>query len=289
IRAVGFTGSTRGGRALFDLAAARPEPIPFYGELGSVNPLVVTPGAAAARGAEIGRGAAESVLLGMGQFCTKPGMLFVPSGADGDGVVAALEETLAAAAPGTLLTGGIAAAFRTGTGQVTALPGVDVLCSRAGEDGPTGPVLVQVEAGRIDEDLFEEQFGPFAVVVRYHDTADLPAALAKLPAALTATLHAEESEVDLAGELFAPLRDRVGRILWNGYPTGVAVTWAMHHGGPYPASTSAEHTSVGASAIRRWLRGVTYQNVPRALLPAELREEGPAGLVRRVDGHLENA
>jgi NADP-dependent aldehyde dehydrogenase len=295
VRAVGFTGSTRGGRALFDLAASRPEPIPFYGELGSVNPLVITPGAAAERAEEIGKGAAASVLLGLGQFCTKPGLLFVPTGSDGDAVVSVLGAALGVATPGPLLTAGIRDAFRAGTARVAGLPGVDVLEARAGEAGDfvTGPVLLQIDTARLESadggELSEEQFGPFAIVVRYTGEQDLLAALEKLPGALTATVHGTEAETELAAALFTRMRERAGRILWNGYPTGVAVSWAMQHGGPYPAATTAEHTSVGASAIRRWLRPVTYQSVPAALLPAELRDEAPTGLPRRVDGKLELA
>jgi NADP-dependent aldehyde dehydrogenase len=290
VRAVGFTGSTRGGRALFDLAASRPEPIPFYGELGSVNPLVITPGAVGERAEEIGQGAAGSVLLGLGQFCTKPGLLFVPTGSDGDTAVSALSAALGVATPGPLLTAGIRDAFRAGTGRVAGLSGVEVLEARAGEAGDftTGPVLLQIDTARLDAgELLEEQFGPFAIVVRYTGEQDLLAALGKLPGALTATVHGTEAETELAAALFTRMRERVGRILWNGYPTGVAVSWAMQHGGPYPAATAADHTSVGASAIRRWLRPVTYQSVPAALLPAELREDGPAGLPRRIDGKVE--
>ncbi|MDT7723763.1 MAG: NADP-dependent aldehyde dehydrogenase [Actinomycetota bacterium] len=292
IRAVGFTGSTRGGRALFDLAASRPEPIPFYGELGSVNPLVVTPGAAAERAEEIGTGTAGSMLMGLGQFCTKPGLLFVPVGEDGDAVVSALATGVGVAAPGALLTAGIREAFREGTTRLAGLPGVEVLEARAGTTGevPTGPVLLQVGTDRLFEDeLLEEQFGPFAIIVRYSGEQDLLAALEKLPGALTATVHGTESEPELTSELFSRMRRMAGRILWNGYPTGVAVSWAMQHGGPYPAATSADHTSVGSGAIRRWLRPVTYQSAPAAQLPAELREDGPAGLPRRIDGKLELA
>ncbi|MFC4949092.1 aldehyde dehydrogenase (NADP(+)) [Pseudonocardia sp. GCM10023141] len=292
VRAVGFTGSTRGGRALFDLAASRPEPIPFYGELGSVNPLVVTPGAAAERAEEIGKGAAGSMLLGMGQFCTKPGLLFVPAGENGDVVVSALAAGVGVAASGALLTAGIRAAFREGTARLAGLPGVEVLEARAGLTGEaaTGPVLLQVGTDRLGEDgLLEEQFGPFAIIVRYAGEQDLLAALEKLPGALTATVHGTETEPELTSALFSRMRRLAGRILWNGYPTGVAVSWAMQHGGPYPAATSADHTSVGSGAIRRWLRPVTYQSAPPAVLPAELREDGPAGLPRRVDGKFELA
>lgn len=293
IRAVGFTGSLRGGRALYDLATSRPEPIPFYGELGSANPLVVTPAAAAARGTSIGKDAAVSILLGLGQFCTKPGLLFVPNDGNGNALVAALTAGLVAAQPGHLLTAGIREAFRSGTAHVAGLHDVDVLESRAeGDSGTTtGPVLLQITTGRLSEPdaqaLLEEQFGPFAIVVRYTDETDLLTALDRLPAALTATVHGEEHDTaGLAHLLFAKLRAKAGRILWNGYPTGVAVTWAMQHGGPYPAATSADHTSVGAAAIRRWLRPVSYQSAPQALLPDELRDDAN-GIPRRVNGKLE--
>jgi NADP-dependent aldehyde dehydrogenase len=289
VRAVGFTGSTRGGRALFDMAASRPEPIPFYGELGSVNPLVITPGAAAERAAEIGKGAAGSVLLGLGQLCTKPGLLFVPAGEDGDALVSALSAEIGVAATGALLTAGIREAFREGTGRLAGLPGVEVLEARAGltGDAATGPVLLQVSTERLAEnELLEEQFGPFAIIVRYAGERDLLAALERLPGALTATVHGSDTEPELTSALFTRMRQRAGRIVWNGYPTGVAVSWAMQHGGPYPAATSADHTSVGSGAIRRWLRPVTYQSAPAAVLPAELREDGPAGLPRRIDGKL---
>lgn len=295
IRAVGFTGSLRGGRALYDLATSRPEPIPFYGELGSANPLVVTPAAAAARSASIGNEAAASVLLGLGQFCTKPGLLFVPDDGNGNTLVSALTAGLVAAQPGHLLTAGIREAFRSGTSHVADLPEVDVLESRAAGDSDTttGPVLLQITTGRLSEPdaqaLLEEQFGPFAIVVRYTNETDLLTALDRLPAALTATVHGEDCDTaGLARLLFAKLRAKAGRILWNGYPTGVAVTWAMQHGGPYPAATSADHTSVGAAAIRRWLRPVSYQSTPHALLPDELRDDA-SGAPRRVDGTLETA
>ncbi|HEX6470729.1 MAG TPA: aldehyde dehydrogenase (NADP(+)) [Streptosporangiaceae bacterium] len=296
IRAVGFTGSLRGGRALHDLAAARPEPIPFYGELGSLNPLIVTPGAAAARAEEIGRGAAASFTLGNGQFCTKPGLLFVPRGDAGDRLLGALVEHAATLPLGPLLTPGIRAAYETGVERAAALPDVTVLArpapSRAGAGaggagGDVAATVVRVPADRLDDALLDEVFGPFAVVADYADDEDLSAALAWLRPALTATVHAEDGEEDLVAPVLDLLARRSGRLVWNGYPTGVAVAWAMTHGGPYPASTSAAHTSVGAAAIQRWLRPVTYQSVPEPLLPPELREGERPGIPRRVDGRLE--
>jgi NADP-dependent aldehyde dehydrogenase len=290
IRAVGFTGSLRGGRALHDLVAGRPEPIPFYGELGSLNPMIVTPGAATARADEIGRGAAESFTLGNGQFCTKPGLLFVPRGAAGQRLVDALVAHAATLPIGPLLTPGIRAAFDTGVERAVKLPGVTVLARPAA--APTMPAapaaaVVRVPADRLGETLLEEVFGPFVVVAEYADDEDLSAALAWLPAALTATVHAEDDEEELTGPLVDLLSRRAGRLVWNGYPTGVAVAWAMTHGGPYPASTNAAHTSVGAAAIQRWLRPVTFQSLPGPLLPPELRDDNPLGVPRRVDGRLE--
>jgi NADP-dependent aldehyde dehydrogenase len=285
IKAVGFTGSQRGGRALYDLAAARPEPIPFYGELGSLNPLIVTPGAAAARAAEIGRGAAESFTLGNGQFCTKPGLLFVPRGAAGERLIDALVTHAASLPIGPMLTAGIRSAFEAGRERAAGLPDVTVLSGLS--DGAAA--VVRVSADRLSDELLDEVFGPFAVVVDYadeEDLEDLMAALAWLRPALTATLHAEDGEDEITRPLVDLLLQRCGRLVWNGYPTGVAVAWAMTHGGPYPSSTSAAHTSVGAAAIQRWLRPVTYQSVPAALLPAELRDDNPLAIPRRVNGRL---
>jgi NADP-dependent aldehyde dehydrogenase len=283
IRAVGFTGSLRGGRTLHDLAAARPEPIPFYGELGSLNPLIVTPGAAAARAEEIGRGAAESFTLGNGQFCTKPGLLFVPRGAAGERLVEALVAHAACVRIGPLLTPGISAAFAAGVDRAAELPDVTVL-TRPGAVA----TVVRVQADRLGEALLDEVFGPFAVVADYAGDEDLAAALTWLRPALTATLHAEDDEEELTRPLVELLRRRSGRVVWNGYPTGVAVAWAMTHGGPYPSSTSAAHTSVGAAAIQRWLRPVTFQSMPESLLAPELREGNPLGVPRRVDGRWES-
>jgi NADP-dependent aldehyde dehydrogenase len=282
IRAVGFTGSLAGGRALFDIAAARPDPIPFYGELGSVNPLLVTAAAAAERAADIGTGIARSVLLGQGQFCTKPGLILLPAGADQ--VVAALLESVASAAPGRMLTDGIRDAFLAGTATVAALPGVEVLHA-------AGPVVVRTRAARLLEDdaapLREEHFGPFAVIAEYDTADDVRDVLAALPPALTGTVQSAGPDDPGLPHALALLRDRAGRIVVDGYPTGVAVTWAMHHGGPYPASTAAGETSVGAASVRRWLRPVTYQSTPQHLLPPELTDTGVPGLPRRIDGRLE--
>jgi NADP-dependent aldehyde dehydrogenase len=276
---VGFTGSLRGGRALADLAAARPDPIPFHGELGSLNPVVVAPAAAQARPDAIAEGFAASMTLGVGQFCTKPGLLFAPAGPDGAALRAALVRAVGSTAGGVMLNAGIAAAYAEGRDRRTAHPGVRVLTA-----GDGGPVLHRVAAGALAGELLEECFGPASLLVEYADPDALAAALARLDGQLTATIHAEPSEADLVGRLMPLLVERAGRVVFDAYPTGVAVSWAMQHGGPWPASTSPEHTSVGAAAIRRWLRPVTYQNAPAWALPPELRDGNPEGIPRRLDG-----
>jgi NADP-dependent aldehyde dehydrogenase len=290
IQAVGFTGSLAGGRALADVAAARPAPIPFYGELGALNPLVVCPAAAVSRAAEIASGLVGSFTLGVGQFCTKPGLAFVPAGAAGDDLVAALSAEVTAAAGGPMLNARIHGGFQAGAGALRQSTGVAVLA----EGHPAGPgwwgtpLLLQADGPALAGALLEECFGPVLIVVRYADEDELASLLAKAGQALTASVHADAEDLAMGSRLVDWFTGRAGRIVWNGYPTGVAVAWATHHGGPYPATTDVLHTSVGASAIRRWLRPVAYQDVPAKLLPPELRDVPPAGirLPRRIDGQL---
>ncbi|RKE23351.1 aldehyde dehydrogenase (NADP(+)) [Streptomyces sp. TLI_171] len=273
ISAVGFTGSLRGGRHLHDLAAARPRPIPFHGELGSLNPVIVTDRAAARRGEEIGAGLAASFTLGQGQFCTKPGLVLVPADS------AALEKAVVAAAAqapgGALLDPRIREAFLAGAAARAALPGVEVLLPAApGGAAPLAvrPGILAVSAAQLHEELLEECFGPLTVLVRYRSGAELDGVLDRLGGNLTATLHLGDDEPPAeARALLDRLGALAGRIILNGWPTGVAVAPAMHHGGPYPAATSTG-TSVGTAAIDRWLRPVAYQDVPHDLLPPELRD-----------------
>ncbi|MEH0934163.1 aldehyde dehydrogenase (NADP(+)) [Micromonospora psammae] len=287
IRAVGFTGSLTGGRALFDLAAGRPDPIPFYGELGSLNPVVVTPAAVAARGEAVARDFVASFTLGSGQFCTKPGLLFLPAG---HGLEAALVEAVAAVRPGPLLGEWIRAGFDERLAALAALPGVRGLVAPAPGDGHTASAaLLTVPAARFAAEpaAAQECFGPASLVIEYADRADLLAALAAVPGSLTATVHGEsDDDADLVRAVLDLATERAGRVVWNGWPTGVTVGWAMHHGGPWPSTTAPLHTSVGVAAIRRFLRPVAYQNLPDALLPEALREANPLGLPRRVDGRL---
>lgn len=282
IRAVGFTGSLAGGRALFDIAVSRPDPIPFYGELSSVNPLVVTPSAAGERADEIGRALIDSVTLGAGQFCTKPGLAFIPQGAAGDRLRDAAAEQLASKPAGIPLNRGISRAYASGTERLRSSAR---LVAESSSDGPSFALRGALFEISLDDvsSVAEECFGPTAVLIRYSDEAALLDALRQLPGELTATIHAS-SDDPLGAKLDEVLRGLVGRVIWNGYPTGVAVSWAMQHGGPWPATTSG-HTSVGTTAIRRFLRPISWQNAPQSVLPPELRD-GPAAIARRVDGQV---
>jgi NADP-dependent aldehyde dehydrogenase len=290
IKAAGFTGSLGGGRALFDIASSRPDPIPFYGELGSLNPAVVTAGAIAARGAAVIQGFVGSFTQGAGQFCTKPGLLFLPKG---HGLDEAIGDAVVQAAVGPLLNARIRKGYEQTAASLAAVPGVRPVVAVSDVDGPgfrVGPMVLAVSAADLvarADALLEECFGPAALVIEYGSPDELMAALAALPAALTATLHADpDTEADLAARLLDHFAGRSGRLIWDGWPTGVAVTWAMHHGGPWPATTAPLHTSVGATSIRRWLRPVTYQNVPDAFLPEALRDPNPLGIPRRINGQL---
>ncbi|MFE4859632.1 aldehyde dehydrogenase (NADP(+)) [Streptomyces sp. NPDC056670] len=294
VSAAGFTGSVRGGRALFDAAAARPVPIPFHGELGSLNPVVVTRAAAEERGEAIGAGLGASMTMGVGQFCTKPGFVLVPSGAAGDGLLKALTAAVCDTDAGVMLDHRMRDAFVAGVAERAALPGVEapVTAGAGGEHTVSGGYLT-VPAALLAEEgehglLLEECFGPVTVVARYAGEDEIGAVLSRLPGNLTATLQLSSAEAEGEGtgaQLLLELTRLAGRVLVDGWPTGVAVAPAQHHGGPYPAATSTS-TSVGATAIERWLRPVTYQSTPQALLPAELRDDNPLGLPRRVNGVL---
>jgi NADP-dependent aldehyde dehydrogenase len=293
IRAVGFTGSVPAGRSLWSRANARPEPIPFFGELGSANPLVVTPAAAEERAAEIGQGLAGSMTLGVGQFCTKPGLLFVPQNAHGDALVSTLVDALNQLSSMTMLSDDIAAHFRSGTVTIAGVDGNNQLVGGDAGDGSDATAQLFEVPARVFADasssaLRAECFGPLAIVIRYLDDVDLRAALSVTDPALTFSVFTSSRDPHAAWLFdFAPTR--AGRVIANGYPTGVGVSWSMQHGGPWPATTSSAATSVGAGGIDRWLRPVTYQNVPNELLPEALRDENPLSLPRRVDGHSEKS
>jgi len=272
IAAAGFTGSLRAGRALFDLCASRPEPIPFFGELGSVNPMFLLPNAAAARGTAIGQGWAASLTMGAGQFCTNPGIAVVLE--DGaQAVIEGAQANLAQTGAQVMLTDGIAQAYRDGTGAVATAPGVREVLTTMCEGRGALPNLFVV-AGRDwlgNHVLSEEVFGPLGILVTVTSTEEMIAVAQSFRGQLTATLHMDPGDAQLAGRLLPILERKVGRVLANGYPTGVEVCDAMVHGGPYPASTNFGATSVGTLAIRRFLRPVCYQNLPDELLPEDLR------------------
>lgn len=289
--AVGFTGSLSGGRFLHELATNRPSPIPFYGELGSLNPLVVTSAAAQARGVAIADGFFESFTLGLGQFCTKPGLALIPK-THASEFVQQLTSRVTAHAGGHLLNSAIEGTFRERIGELTADSCGSVLTTSEStpEAGTgTGAALAVVDAASTDwasTPLADECFGPFSVVALYDHLDEALHVLRSLPPALTGTIHAEADDAD-ATILLDELTATSGRVVWNSYPTGVRVGWAMHHGGRYPASTNPLHTSVGATAIRRWLRPIAFQGVPDGHLPAALRDDNPLGLSRRVNGRRE--
>jgi NADP-dependent aldehyde dehydrogenase len=292
VKAIGFTGSTAGGRALLNRAAARPEPIPFFGELGGINAVFVTRSAWTARREEILTGYAGSFTLGMGQFCTKPGLLFVPAGtpagtsqgmAENAEVRGILAAALADFTPAQLLSERLHQGYADAVRRLQDTTGVELLVEGDFAAAPAPTVLhATADAVRREPEILrQEMFGPASLVVEYGDESELAGLAALLEGQLTTTLQAEEDD-DVA-ELAARLTDISGRVLWNGWPTGVTVSYAQHHGGPYPATTSAT-TSVGTAAIRRFLRPVAYQSFPAARLPEPLRDGNPWQVPQRVDG-----
>ncbi len=289
IKAVAFTGSAAGGQALMKLAAARPEPIPCYAEMGSTNPMFILPGALKERGAALAQGLQASFTLGSGQFCTKPGMVFVPQGASED-----FMETLRAGVAGLsgqgMLTHGIAAKYnraideRMSEHAVELLAGAQVACDSAA--AVTVPALFRTSLGEFlaHPELGEEVFGPTTLLVHYGGVEDLLDVARGLEGHLTATIHGTEEDLAGAGELVRILETKVGRILFNGFPTGVEVSRAMVHGGPFPATSDGRSTSVGTQAIYRFTRPVCYQNFVDAALPAALKRANPLGILRLVNG-----
>lgn len=272
IKAVGFTGSLRGGRTLFDLCAARPVPIPFFGELGSVNPMFVLPGALAQRGGEIARGWAASLTMGAGQFCTNPGLVFLPAGADAEAFLSDAATALQATAAQTMLTESIAGAFREGCDRFIQTQGVNALVAAGSQHRSAGAYLFRTSSAVFAKDpsLAHEVFGPLGLAVVVEAPDDLRDLALGLEGQLTATIHMDASDSDLGRDLLPILERKAGRILFNGFPTGVEVADSMVHSGPYPASTNFGATSVGTLSIRRFLRPVCYQNLPDELSTDDL-------------------
>lgn len=273
IKAVGFTGSLGGGRALFDLCAARPEPIPFFGELGSVNPMFLLPAALGARGDALAEGWAASLTMGAGQFCTNPGIAVVIEGADAQAFTAAATKALEPFGAQTMLTDGIAAAYRSGRDAIAGSTGVQELLTSTCDLRNATPYLFATTGKEWldNEVLGEEVFGPLGLIVTVKDADEMRALAKSLQGQLTCTLHMDDGDTDVANSLMPILERKAGRILANGFPTGVEVSDTMVHGGPYPASTNFGATSVGTMSIRRFLRPVCYQNMPDAILPGDLK------------------
>jgi alpha-ketoglutaric semialdehyde dehydrogenase len=273
IKAVGFTGSLGGGRALFDLCAQRPEPIPFFGELGSINPMFILDQAVAARGDAIAAGWAQSLSMGAGQFCTNPGVAVVIDGSNARDFIASTKTALNSVEAQTMLTDGIASAFHQGRDRIASTSGVQEVLTTTCDLRNATPYLFETTAGEwlANEEMGEEVFGPLGIVIVAKDIDEVLAVAKSLQGQLTCTLHMDEGDVSAARKLMPILERKAGRILANGFPTGVEVSDTMVHGGPYPASTNFGATSVGTMSIRRFLRPVCYQNIPDNILSADFR------------------
>ncbi|MGB0664652.1 MAG: aldehyde dehydrogenase (NADP(+)) [Pontibacterium sp.] len=272
IKAVGFTGSTGGGRALFNLCAARPEPIPFFGELGSVNPLFMMPNCMSQKAEQLGEQWVASLSMGAGQFCTNPGVVIGLAGADLDCFVGAAQSAAKEVLSQCMLTQGMAATYAQGVEKLQQQPNVETVFAGENRERNASPSIVKTtaQAWLNQHELGEEIFGPSGVVVEVASVDEMLEIASALEGQLTATLHLVEEDHEATKALMPILAQKAGRVLANGFPTGVEVCDSMVHGGPYPASTNFGATSVGTLAIRRFLRPVCFQNIPAALLPSEL-------------------
>lgn len=288
IQAIGFTGSYRGGKAIFDAANSRPVPIPVYAEMGSTNPVFILPEAMRERKATIAKDLAASVTLGVGQFCTNPGLVFYHT--DEEEFLKSLAGSLGETAPGVMLTSNIQEAYQAGVERLAGNTGVKTLAKgKSADNGCYAPAYLLQATGDVflsDHELEEEVFGPSTLAVTASGKDQLLHIARQLNGHLTATIHAAGNDLEEYRDLIAILEQKVGRLIINGYPTGVEVTHAMVHGGPFPATTDARSTSVGTDAIRRFSRPVCYQSFPQSILPDELKDGNPLGIVRMVDGKL---
>jgi NADP-dependent aldehyde dehydrogenase len=287
-RAVAFTGSLRAGRALFDAAARRPDPIPVYAEMGSINPVFLLPGALKERAEAIAAGMKASVTLGSGQFCTCPGLAAGIAGEHFARFSETLKQLMTGAAPASMLYDGLLHSYEAGVNRLSAIEGVETFRSASAADRSRAEALPSMFVAGLDtflkhHALGEELFGPSTVLVRCQSPEDLKTVARNLEGHLTATIHGTPEELADHAELVSILEDKVGRLIFNGFPTGVEVCPSMQHGGPYPASTDSRTTSVGTAAILRFARPVAYQNFPQQALPAELQDANPRGIWRLVD------
>lgn len=290
IMAVGFTGSRAGGFALAKLARERTVPIPVYAEMSSINPVVLLPEALKAHGGALGTAFVGSLTMGAGQFCTNPGLVLAIEGDGLDAFAAAASTAVAASKAQTMLTTDIAAAYATGVEALATTADVEMLATgERGSHTHGTAFLFQTTAAKFlsDHAIGQEVFGAASIIVRCRDKAELKALLGALEGQLTVTLHMEEGDETLASDLLPALERKAGRILANGWPTGVEVCHAMVHGGPFPATSDPRMTSVGSLAIDRFLRPVSYQNLAQKVLPTELRDDAFGdGVPRLIDGKL---
>jgi 2,5-dioxopentanoate dehydrogenase len=286
VKAIGFTGSYRGGKALFDVANSRPVPIPVYAEMGSTNPVFILPAALRERKENIAKDLAASVTLGVGQFCTNPGLVFYQD--EKQNFADAFSKIFQESAPGVMLTSYIQESYQAGVKKLSATKGVQTLVKgKVPADGCQAPAYLFQSTADVflnDHSLEEEVFGPSTLAVTVDNKAQLLRVASQLGGHLTATIHATAKDLEDYEELIRILEQKVGRIIINGYPTGVEVTHAMVHGGPFPATTDSRSTSVGTDAMKRFARPVCYQNFPQSLLPEELRDDNPLGILRMVNG-----
>ena len=288
IKAVAFTGSFKGGKALFDLAAARPEPIPVYAEMGSANPVFILP--SALEHERVASGLVDSLTLGIGQFCTNPGIVFGLQGESFDKFSSVATDFLKQKPVGTMLHAGIKSAYEAGLDALASVTGVDVIAGdlKNAEACSGNPVLLKTNARTFLENdrLQEEVFGPSSLLIACESKAQILEIAASLTGHLSATIHGTKEELVEYRELITILERKVGRIIFNGFPTGVEVCHSMNHGGPFPATTDSRTTSVGTAAIKRFLRPVCYQNFPQEALPKALKNENDTKIWRLVDGNL---
>jgi alpha-ketoglutaric semialdehyde dehydrogenase len=284
--AVGFTGSLRVGRTLFDAAAARDKPIPVYAEMGSVNPLFLLPGALAERSEQIAAGLRQSVTLGLGQFCTKPGVVIGIENEPTQEFASIFSRRMQESPPGTLLHAGIHSFYLEGVKRTSQVQGVQTAtCASAfGMQVPPTVFVTDAQTFLKNQQLAEELFGPSTVVVKAGSREQMLEIARRLTGHLTATIHGTVRDLDEYADLVEIVKQRVGRLIFNGFPTGVEVCPSMQHGGPYPATTDSRTTSVGTAAIERFVRPVAFQNFPQKAMPTELRDENPRQIWRLIDG-----
>ena len=289
-RAVGFTGSRAAGRALFDAAAARPDPIPVFAEMSSVNPVFILPDAMRERGAKLADGLKNSVTMGVGQFCTKPGLVFGLGNESFETFQKTFSSLLETVAPATMLHHGISESYHQGLTHASSVEGVSVI-ARSAQPPESSKTHGEAVVARTDArnfharpELAEEVFGPYALLISASSVSELEQIARTLDGQLTATVHGTPKDLAEARTLLGILEEKAGRLIINGFPTGVEVCPSMHHGGPYPATTDVRFTSVGTAALYRFVRPVCYQDFPPELLPDALRDDNPLGLRRMVNG-----